>query len=358
MVNGQLLTPGRDEEPSLAPPRPPRSPWGGRKLWISLAMLAVATGAALISLRGHLPSAAETWSALRGADPLWLIVAVALHSTSLVAFAEQERRLLSAFGVTMPLRRAIAITVTRSAMTMALPGGSAVAAAYGFRQFRERGANAAVAGAVTALCGVTSVAGLALLYAGEALIHAGPAFAAAAAVAATALLILAGRLKGTRPTTPANSSPVVSITGACSPPPAAGSDEPTTTAGKLRRLIRQTATLAAAVPPRRWLTVLTLAILNWLGDLLCLLVCLRAVGLHLPFPAIAAAFLGAQLARQIPFTAGGIGVIEAGLVVTLTTLGGPPPAATAAVLTYRALTCWLILPLGATSWAALRARSI
>ncbi|GAA2560720.1 hypothetical protein GCM10010435_35330 [Winogradskya consettensis] len=350
MVNGQLLMPGRNE----APPRPPRSPWGGRKLWISLAMLAVATGAALISLRGHLPSAAETWSALRGADPLWLIVAVVLHSTSLVAFAEQERRLLSAFGVTMPLRRAIAMTITRSAMTMALPGGSAVAAAYGFRQFRERGANPAVAAAVTALCGITSVAGLALLYTGDALIHAGPAIAAGAAVAATALLILARRLKRTQPAPPTNSSPEASITDACSPPPPAG---PTTLAGKLRRLIRQTATLAAAVPPRRWLTVLTLAILNWLADLLCLLVCLRAVGLHLPFPAIAAAFLGAQLARQIPFTAGGIGVIEAGLVVTLTTLGAPPPAATAAVLTYRALTCWLILPLGTATWATLRARS-
>jgi hypothetical protein len=101
--------------------------------------------------------------------------------------------------------------------------------------------------------------------------------------------------------------------------------------------------------------VLTLAAVNWLSDLLCLLACLHAVGLSTSVTVVGAAYLGAQLARQIPATAGGIGVIEAGLILALTTTGGAPvAAATAAVLTYRLLSCWILLPVGTACWAGLR----
>jgi uncharacterized protein (TIRG00374 family) len=124
--------------------------------------------------------------------------------------------------------------------------------------------------------------------------------------------------------------------------------------GRLRQVVRETAAHAALIPARRWLLVLTLAAVNWLTDLLCLLACLRALGLSVPIPVVGAAYLGAQLARQIPATAGGIGVIEATLILAMTTTGhAPAAAATAAVLTYRLMSCWAQLPVGAACWAGL-----
>jgi uncharacterized membrane protein YbhN (UPF0104 family) len=44
----------------------------------------------------------------------------------------------------------------------------------------------------------------------------------------------------------------------------------------------------------------------------------------------------------------------AGLIVALTAGGAPVAAATAAVLAYRLLACWALLPVGAACWAGLR----
>ncbi|GAA2608588.1 lysylphosphatidylglycerol synthase transmembrane domain-containing protein [Paractinoplanes durhamensis] len=287
----------------------------------------------MYELHGHLPDAASTWAVLRQASLGWLVAAVVLQVLSMVAFAEQERRLLGAFGVAMPARTSVAVTFARSAMATGLPGGSAVAAAYGFRQFRSRGASRSVAGTVTVLCGVASFSGLAVLYAGDAVVRAGTLVAAAITVLVPALLVLVVR-RIRRSSPPAD-----------------------TTSG-LRRTIHETAVLAAMIPARRWLVVLALATVNWLCDLLCLLACLHAVGLSVPVPVVGAAYLGAQLARQIPATAGGLGVIEAGLILAMTTTGHAPAAAAAAgVLTYRLMSCWALLPVGAACWAGLRNHS-
>ena len=303
-----------------------------RSGWWKLPVLAVAACLAYVELRGHLPSAASLGAALRHARPWWLAAAVLLQVVSMMAFAEQGRRLLGAFGVPMRARTSVAVMFARSAMATGLPGGSAVAAAYGYRQFRARGATRPVAGAVTVLCGVASVAGLAVLYAGDAVVQAGPV-AAIMTVPAVALLAPAVRWVRRRP----------------------GRSPAAAPAGRLRRTIRDTATLAALVPARRWLLVLALAAVNWLSDLLCLLACLYALGLAVPIPVVGAAYLGAQLARQIPATSGGIGVIEAGLILAMTTTGhAPVAAATAAVLTYRLMSCWAQLPVGAACWAGLR----
>ena len=300
--------------------------------WWKLPVLALAGCLAYVELRGHLPSSGAMWAALRHAGAWWLAAAVALQVVSMLAFAEQGRRLLAAFGIPMRARTSVAVMFARSAMATGLPGGSAVAAAYGYRQFRARGATRPVAGAVTALGGVASVAGLAVLYAGDALVQAGP-LVAIMTVPAVASLAPAVRRMRRRP----GRSPVA--------PPA----------GRLRRTVRETAALAALVPARRWLLVLALAAVNWLSDLLCLLACLYALGLAVPIPVVGAAYLGAQLARQIPATAGGIGVIEAGLILAMTTTGhAPVAAATAAVLTYRLMSCWAQLPIGAACWAGLR----
>jgi len=84
---------------------------------------------------------------------------------------------------------------------------------------------------------------------------------------------------------------------------------------------------------------------------------LAAVGraLELPVPPVhmAVAYLAATLAVAAVPTPGGIGSVEAALVVALVAAGGPAAVATAVVLAYRIITVWLPLLPGALTLGAL-----
>jgi uncharacterized protein (TIRG00374 family) len=314
----------------------------GRRWW-RLALLAVALLVAVVELRGQVPSAAGVWAAVRQAGPAWLLTAAVLQVVSMAAFAGQQRHLLAAFEVRMPALAALAVSYTRMAMELALPGGAAVSAGYAYRQYRGRGAGQPVAAAVTALSGAASVVGLVLLYAGGTLTWAAPSWHTLAIV--LALIGTVGlALRCTRRRT----------TPGILPPDQTG---PRSLPRRLLGALRQTAALARTVSAPRWLGILGMATLNWAADLACLLAAQHAVGLTLPVRTVAAAYLAAQLLRQIPLTAGGIGVIEASLILAFTTAGTPAATATAAVLIYRLFSCWTILPIGLTYWASRNAPS-
>jgi uncharacterized membrane protein YbhN (UPF0104 family) len=314
-----------------------------RGRWWRLALLGAGIVLAAVELRGHLPNPASTWAALRHAGPGWLLAAVVLQVVSMGAFAEQQRQLLAGFGVRMAATASLAVSYARSAMATALPAGSAVSAGYAFRQYRSHGATQPVAAAVMLLSGVASVTGLAALYAGDLLAWTSPSMRTLAiAVAAVAVAVLAlSRVRGVPPTPASITTPE----GANGQRPAAPGRSV-----RLGRMLRHTAVLARTVPARRWLAVIALAALNWLTDLACLLAAVHAVGLSVPARTVAIAYLAAQLIRQIPATPGGIGVIEASLIVALTTAGAAQAPAAAAVLVYRLLSCWSILPIGLICW--------
>ena len=106
---------------------------------------------------------------------------------------------------------------------------------------------------------------------------------------------------------------------------------------------------------RQWLRVIALAVVNWLADLACLVAALHAVGLTTPVRTVATAYFAVQPVRQLPITPGGIGVIEASLMLTLTAAGAVAVPAAAAVLVYRLLSCWTVLPIGLICWTAQKA---
>jgi uncharacterized membrane protein YbhN (UPF0104 family) len=352
MTSAVLTAPGGHSSVSEPPVRAgePRDGHTGRRpgatgrRWWRLALLAVGIVLAAVELRGHLPSPASTGTALRQGRPGWLLAAVVLQVVSMGAFAEQQRQLLAGFGVRMAAPASLAVSYARSAMATALPGGSAVSAGYAFRQFRSHGASQPIAAAVMLLSGVASVTGLALLYAGDLLAWTSPSgrtLAILAILAAVATLAVS-RVRAV-PSTPASITTSDATTGQ---PMAA----PPSALVRLGRTLRHTAVLAGTVPARRWLAVVALAALNWLTDLACLLAALHAVGLSVPARTVATAYLAAQLIRQIPATLGGIGVIEASLILALTTAGAVQAPAAAAVLVYRLLSCWSILPIGLICW--------
>lgn len=79
----------------------------------------------------------------------------------------------------------------------------------------------------------------------------------------------------------------------------------------------------------------------------------HALGLDVPVGHMALAYLAATVAVALVPTPGGIGSVEAALVVTLVAAGGAPAVATAVVLAFRILTVWLPLLPGALTLAAL-----
>ncbi|WP_328468317.1 hypothetical protein OHA21_51465 [Actinoplanes sp. NBC_00393] len=74
---------------------------------------------------------ADVLAVVREMEPGWLVVALAAQVLSQVAFAQQQRVLLAALGVRVAGREMLAITYSRSAISMALPAGWSPGASRG-----------------------------------------------------------------------------------------------------------------------------------------------------------------------------------------------------------------------------------
>ncbi|WP_305783128.1 lysylphosphatidylglycerol synthase transmembrane domain-containing protein [Symbioplanes lichenis] len=135
-----------------------------RRWWQLTLGLAVAV-AAFVGLRDRLPDPGDLLTTLSTVDGWWVRVAVLAGLASQVALGEQQRLLLAGFGVRLPRRTAVAMTVAGSAISGALPAGGAISAAFTFQIFRRHGATPGTAAAVTVLSGAVSAVTLILLYA-------------------------------------------------------------------------------------------------------------------------------------------------------------------------------------------------
>jgi len=88
----------------------------------------------------------------------------------------------------------------------------------------------------------------------------------------------------------------------------------------------------------------------------CLAVAFIAAGGALPWRALLIAYAAGQLAVLLPITPGGLGVTEGSMAVTLAAYDGGMAAAVAAVLLYRLITYWAVLPAGGLCYLSLRRR--
>lgn len=79
----------------------------------------------------------------------------------------------------------------------------------------------------------------------------------------------------------------------------------------------------------------------------------QALGLAVPLTHMVIAYLAATVAVAMVPTPGGLGSVEAALIVALVAAGGPVAVATAVVLAYRIITVWLPLLPGALTLGAL-----
>jgi uncharacterized membrane protein YbhN (UPF0104 family) len=97
----------------------------------------------------------------------------------------------------------------------------------------------------------------------------------------------------------------------------------------------------------QWITLAT--VVSHLSLFLVLLLALRFVGVDAEQVSVVealAVFAFARLLTAVPFTPGGLGVIELALITGLAAAGGPRALVAAAVLVFRALTYVLPIPIG------------
>jgi uncharacterized protein (TIRG00374 family) len=106
----------------------------------------------------------------------------------------------------------------------------------------------------------------------------------------------------------------------------------------------------------RWKSALLSASGTTAFDYLALLCSLRAVGAEPQPSLLLLAYAGAKLLALVPFTPGGLGFVEAGLVGTLTLAGVGSQEALLATLTYRLVSYWLPIPAGGVAYVAFRRR--
>jgi uncharacterized protein (TIRG00374 family) len=276
----------------------------------------------------------------------WLAVAGIAEALSIVAFAALQRRLLAAGRVSLGMTPLTGITLAGNAIENSLPGGTIFSAVFGFRQFRHRGADDVLAGwtlvGATALSQITLIilAGIGL----SAATGTGTALDLVEVIAG--MVVLAGVIVflWTRR---------AAIAGLLVRPLQLVQRLFHRPTGDVRVLVQRALGRMAAITPSRtdWAVAGSYAMANWLLDVVCLIVAFLAVGASVPWRALFLAYSAAQLATNLPITPGGLGVVEGSLTIALVAYGGGKAETVAAVLLYRLISFWALLPLGWISWA-------
>jgi len=327
-----------------------------RRVWTVVRLVVVA---ALIAVAANVVAGRRTelegaTSVLAGLRWEWLVLAFSIELTSVVAFAEVERRMLAAGGLRVGLWPLTGIALAGNSIQNSLPGGVAWASVFAYRQFRVRGADDVLAAWTMVAVEILSGASLALL-AGVGVAMAGDTAVeldlvgtiVVVAAVGVAVVAVVRRRGGHVPITVG--SWAVRATQKVAHRPRGDAHEITGRAWQ--RLITVT-------PSRRdWLIGLGWSAVNWLADCACLAIAFLAVGAAVPWQGLLLAYGAAQLAANLPITPGGLGVVEGSLAIALVAYGNSGATTVAAVLLYRVVSFWAMLPLGWTAWAVLTTRA-
>ena len=297
------------------------------------------------------PEFSAVLTALSAARPGWLALAVLAEAGSLSMFAATRRRLLAAAGVAVPAGSTLAAVYEASALTLTLPGGSAFSTAYTYRWMRNRGASVPAATWVLVTGGLISSAalgGLGLLGSLGAGSGAGlvPLVLGLLGVAVRAVAV---RRLARRPDRVVAAGRVLLgwVNKATRRPPARGVAALDDLVGQLR-----------SVRPsgRDWAVAGGFMLGNWVLDAACLAAGAAALGVAgLSWPLLLIAYTAGMAASGLSLLPGGIGIVDAALVLTL--VAGDVPAASAlpAVLLYRLISLGGVAAAGWTV-AAVQAR--
>ena len=321
-----------------------RDSWTVRRvLWWAVSLALVALAAYIIAGRTDELSGAATY--LENLRWYWVVVAVLLETASIVAYAALQGRLLAAGDVHVGLTPLTGITLASNSIQNSLPAGPVFSTVWAFRQFNRRGADELLSAWTLVAATILSLITLVVM--------AGVGFGAADNVGDTFDLggVIAGMLVFTVVVVFAWTRRDVILRGLVRPLSLLQQviHHPK---GDPRLLMQGVAQRVAAVTPgpADWSVSTGWALASWVFDAACLVVAFLAVGAPIPWRALPLAYGAGQLAANLPITPGGLGVVEGSLTIALVAYGGGHASTVAAVLVYRLISFWALLPPGWVSW--------
>jgi uncharacterized protein (TIRG00374 family) len=274
----------------------------------------------------------------------WVLAGVTAEVASLVAFAALQRRLLAAGKVSVGLGPLTAITFAGNAIANSLPGGVAFSDVWAFRQFRRRGADDVLsAWTLVATTALSQLALIMLAASGLAISNStGSALDLVSVI--VGIVVLGGAFvvlwAERRRWLPRLAGPLRLSQRLFHWP-----------RGDARAMVDHAIERIESVTPSHhdWLVGGSMAMANWVFDMVCLATAFLAIGEDVPWRGLMLAYGAAQLAANLPITPGGLGVVEGSLTIALVAYGGVEAATVAAVLLYRLISYWALLPVG---WVA------
>jgi len=318
-------------------PQNPAAPSTWRRVWrFARYVVGLALGAlAIYAVSGKTEELSGASSYFDHLNWGWVAVAAAAEAASYVAFAAMQRRLLGAGGVAVALRPMTTIALAGNALQTTLPGGIVVSGAWSFRQFRRFGADEVLSGWVLVAMTAVSFISLSILAAVGLAMAASTGSALGLVSVIIGLVLVAGLvvvLWSRRLWMVGHTIRALRLSKRLIHRPA----------GDPQTLVHDALVKVGAISPTwgDWAVAASMAALA------CLALAFEAVGANLPWRGLLLAYAAAQLATNLPITPGGLGVVEGSLTVALVAFGGAQATTVAAVLVYRVLSFWLILPIG------------
>lgn len=324
-------------------------PWQGKRFLLSaivLAALGVEAGLILAQVGNGAPFEHIRWT--------WLFVAGAAEVVSVLSLGALYRPLLRAGGVVVTPGRGLALGSAASAITASLPAGTAIASGYLFKQFRRAGGSPGLAGWAVGVASALSLVGFCTVVAVGSAIGTSDPIDSAWEVGGVGLLLAllfigASTMLVRRPDALRTASgPLVRHF------PGRKSNRAAREA-KFAAAIDQ---LSAIRPSANVLVpAFFFALLTWASDLVVFLLSLRAVGIAgIALSSAVFAYAAGLATVSFSVVPGGIGIVEAGMLLALTNAGATGSLATAGVVVYRVLAYVLVAAAGWLVFAMLRRR--
>ncbi|NMI01910.1 lysylphosphatidylglycerol synthase transmembrane domain-containing protein [Pseudonocardia acidicola] len=281
----------------------------------------------------------------------WLTLAVLAAAASMSMFARVRRRLLRAAGVRTSLSGSVAAVYVANALHATLPGGAAFSTAYSYRWMRSRGASGPVATWNLVASGLVSTGTLVVVGLTGSLLAGGGRTSALHLILEVAGFLAAAvgaRQLSRRPewVLAAARWGLQRVNRILRRPAGSGAEALDDLVAQLRS-VRPTG--------QDWASAGAFALLNWAFDLACLAACAAAVGVHgVTLPLLLVAYTAGMATSSLSLVPGGIGLVDAALVLTLVAGGIPAASALPAVVLYRLVSFVGVVAIGWVLYAVLR----
>lgn len=288
------------------------------------------------------PRLHESWRALTEIHWGWLALCVFAQAVSLSAYGRMQKQLLHAGGVEVTQRKSDSVIYASTAMSVTLPAGQVFSTAFSYRAFRRWGASPIVASWELAISGVIAAAGLALIGVCGALLVGGSVNPAMliATLGAVIAFVWFGHYASNNPRALESAArwAVARYNRLRKKPANEGMD-------KVREIIAQVESVDLST--RDGVLTALWAFGHRFGDIGCLAAACYAVGADPRLSGLLITYAVGKAVGTIPFAPGGLVLVDATLIATLTSTAGlTAPQAIASAFVYRGVSFILVAIVG------------